>query len=95
MQTQDGNVGSFVAVNTGNVVEVEDSEGQPLAGSDDFGVWWGTERAAWVLSEQYYTVVVNGFIGPMPYMGHFVGTVEEAIHYAREHGVKDITAERG
>jgi hypothetical protein len=75
--------------------EFEDSEGQPLIGEDDRGVWWGTERAAWKLSDVWYTVVVTGYRGSQPYFGHFIGTVYEATMYAREHGVKDIVVETG
>lgn len=93
------NLNHFVDVATGNRIEpfegeMLDSEDYDIVGCDDeFGIWWGTPRAAWVLSEQANVVTVNGFVGPIPYMGYFVGTADEAMHYAREHGVKDITVD--
>jgi hypothetical protein len=94
--TTSSNLNHFVDVATGNRImpfkgEMLDSEDCDIVGCDDeFGIWWGTERAAWVLSEQPNVVVVNGFIGPNAYVGYFVGTAEEARHYAKTHGVKDI-----
>jgi hypothetical protein len=93
-QSHSSNLNHFVDPNTGNRLEGDalfDCEGCAIVGSDDEGTWWGTERAAWVLSEQYYSVVVNGYLGADYYIGYFIGTVEEARHYAMTHGVKDIT----
>jgi hypothetical protein len=92
------NLNHFVDPNTGDRLEGDalfDCEGCAIVGSDDEGTWWGTERAAWVLSEQYYSVIVNGYLGADPYVGYFIGTSEEARFYAMTHGVKDIEVMSG
>jgi len=94
--TTSDHISHFVDVISGEVLDEDevgcfidcDAEGHPLAGSDEMGVWWGTERAVWVLSQQYYTVEVWGWMGPDPYIGHFLGTEEEVRHYCETHGVK-------
>jgi len=81
------NRGFFVDIVTGERVEDHDAEGVDVMGSDEHGVWWGTRRAAWWLSEQHYVVEVWGHIGSEPYQGHFIGTVEEAVDYCERHMV--------
>lgn len=49
----DADVSFFVDVITGEryeALDFEDPYGQELVGDDLEGLWWGTERAAWVLS---------------------------------------------
>jgi hypothetical protein len=82
------NRGFFVDIVTGERVEVCDVHGVDVMGADEHGLWWGTERAAWVLSEQAYTVEVWGHVGSEAYAGHFIGTEEEAIDYAERHMVR-------
>jgi hypothetical protein len=50
-------------------------------------LWWGTDRAPWLLHEHWCTAVVYGRIGRARWRGHFVGTPEAAIEYAETHGV--------
>lgn len=66
----------------------EDREGRLLIGTDERGSWWGTESAAWILSEQDHVVEVWGYIGPDPYVGHFMGTVDEVQNHCKCHGIK-------
>jgi len=78
----------------GTYIEV-DREGAPLIGDDEHGVWWGTEDAAWVLSEVWYSTRVQGYLGSENYTGHFIGTMEEVLFYCVEHGVKVYSVECG
>lgn len=75
--------------------EKEDVHGQDLIGVDDDGIWWGTDRAAWVLSTHQTTCYVHGWQGNHPYVGHFCGTAAEAIDYAETHGVTVKFVESG
>lgn len=72
-----------------------DAHGTDLIGVDEYGVWWGTERAAWVLHEHPFTVQVRGRIGRLAWEGHFVGTEDAAIEYAETHGVVVDEVESG
>jgi len=90
--------GYFVDVQAGERLadhETWDAHGTPLIGMDDDGFWWGTERAAWVLHEYPFVVVVHGTLGCRPWDGYFVGTEEAAIEYAETHGVTVGEVESG
>ena len=81
---------TFIDVRSGDPFgpdECEDSGGRDLAGHDDMGWWWGIEEAAWLLSQQWYTVEVLGIMHGEDYYGHFIGTVDEAREYCGRHGV--------
>ena len=65
-----------------------DRKGRPLIGIDDEGMWWGTEEAAWFLSEQAFSVQVCGWCGSTPYDGYFIGTVDEARDYCENRRIK-------
>ena len=80
--------------------ETIDAHGTDLVGVDgDGGLWWGTERAAWVLHEHAFTVIVRGTMGwpggRRRWTGRFVGTEEAAIHYAETHSVVVDEVESG
>ena len=78
--------------------EYLDPYGQELLGEDEHGLWWGTERAAWVLSPgpiegRVVRVVGKATLTPdvahpwLPpkevlYDGFFIGSDEEAQSYA-------------
>lgn len=69
--------------------EKVDAHAQPLIGSDRHGCWWGTERAAWKLSDADTVVHLYGSLGPgMDWDGWFIATATEAQRYAETHGVK-------
>lgn len=91
--------GYFVDVAAGERLadhETVDAHGTDLIGVDyDGGLWWGTERAAWVLHEHAFTVIVRGKLGRRPWSGHFVGTEDAAIEYAETHGVVVDEVESG
>ena len=90
--------GYFVDVVAGERLgdnETWDAYGQDLVGTDDEGLWWGTERAAWVLHEHPFVVEVWGRIGALDWIGYFVGTEEAAIDYAETHGVVVERVESG
>lgn len=73
-----------------------DADGVDLIGVDDGGdLWWGTPRAAYVLSNHWAIVRVGGFIGSARWDGFFVGTDDEAIDYARGHSVHVDHVESG
>lgn len=82
------NTDCFVDVGTGEVIDDVDSEGVDLIGIDEWGAWWGTPRAAWVISQQPFTVEVWGYAGADPYFGHFVGTPEEARDYVERRRIR-------
>lgn len=82
------NVGYFVDPSDGSRFgdhELWDVHGQDLIGADRYGLWWGTPRAMWVLSDKGCHVVVYGRCGHLDYVGHFFGTVAEAVDYAECH----------
>lgn len=96
--------GRFIEPESGEIVDEEngcggwcdvDREGHPLVGYDEMGMWWGTERAVWVLSQQTYTVEVWGYCGADEYIGHFMGTMEEAREYCECHSVKVTLVQKG
>jgi hypothetical protein len=67
-----------------------DVHGQPFTGTDDDGkaVWWGTERAAWKLSDAETVVRVYGKLrSGLDWDGFFLATEEEAVAYAEAHEV--------
>jgi hypothetical protein len=67
---------------------LDDANGTPIVGEDDeWGMWWGTVRAAWCLSFHCATVHVSGYMGAIPWSGVFIGTADEAVDYAERHGV--------
>lgn len=92
-------VDRFVDVVTGEPYgddEKWDVNGVDFIGVDpDGSLWWGTERAAHVLSDHWASVRVSGWIGNAHWMGHFVGTDAEAIDYAERHGVTVDHVESG
>jgi hypothetical protein len=76
-----------------------DPHGTPLIGEDEWGLWWGTERAAWVLSEGSTSRLVR-FTGTIcrttvKWDGFFIGTDDEATLYAECHGVTVAHLEPG
>jgi len=77
--------------------ETCDVHGQELLGMDEERgeLWWGTQRAAWVLYPHFATVLIYGYVGPYHYSGHFVGTAEDVIDYAERHMVKVTHVEDG
>jgi hypothetical protein len=90
--------GYFVDVEAGERLGDDDkidAHGVDLIGFDEDGFWWGTERAAWVLFEHPYVVIVHGTLGRHPWDGYFVGTEEAAIEYAETHGVVVSAIESG
>ena len=77
-------------------IEMEDAHGRALIGAgDEGGLWWGTERAAWVLHEHPFVVEVWGKIGRRDWFGFFIGTEDAAILYAETHGVVVERVESG
>lgn len=91
MTKRETETGYFVDVCTGERLEDGecDADGVDLVGCDEMGLWWGTQDAAWVLSHRSGpTVEVWGEIGGEPWQGVFVGTLEEAVAYAENHGVR-------
>jgi len=74
---------------TGEVIaEGCDARGTAVVGSDEEGMWWGTERAAWILEGDGLALVeVWGTLCGEPYTGWFVGTVEGARDYCWRHSV--------
>ena len=77
-------------------IEMEDAHGRELIGVDyEGGIWWGTERAAWVLHEHPYVVEIWGKIGRRNWFGFFIGTEDAAISYAEAHGVVVERVESG
>ena len=90
--------GYFVDVEAGDRLRDDerwDAHGVPLIGADEDGVWWGTDRAAWVLREHPFTVTIHGHRGRQDWDGHFVGTEADAIEYAETHGVTVDHVESG
>jgi hypothetical protein len=70
----------------GNYID-HDVHGTPFAGYDEeYGAWWGTDRALWVLSFGEHHVI-SGRIGYSDYIGHFLGTEAEVIEYCLTHGI--------
>jgi hypothetical protein len=74
----------------------DDALGVPVSGQDSRGRWWGTRRAAWLLSDNAQVVRVSGWVMPdgkdaardmLPWDGWFVGTKEQAENCARMCGV--------
>lgn len=80
-------IGHFIDTISDEIVEDIDAHGVDVIGEDEHGIWWGTERAAWMISHTYYTVDVWGHLHGKPWQGVFIGTVEEAVDYAERHGV--------
>jgi hypothetical protein len=72
---------------------VFDTHGVELIGADDSGLWWGTERACWVLSERGAAVRASGFIGSETWDGFFIGSESEAKRYAETHSVREVKTE--
>ena len=73
-----------------------DAYGVELIGVDQHGaLWWGTDRAAWLLHEHPFTVQIHGRLGRRNWTGHFIGTEEAAIAYAESHGVVVEDVESG
>lgn len=88
--------GYFVDPETGERLPddaVFDAHGVELIGADDHGLWWGTERACWVLSEGGPVVEASGFIGSEVWGGFFIGSEGDAEWYAETHGVKSVHTE--
>lgn len=88
--------GYFVDSETGEPLPddtVFDAHGIELIGADDNGLWWGTERAAWVLSEGQTLVRASGFIGSEAWDGFFIGSEDEVEWYAETHGVREVDTE--
>jgi len=70
--------------------ELHDAHGVDLVGVDpDGSMWWGTERATWVLEDGATTVVrVSGWMGPVRWDGFFLGAAEAAVDYAEQRRVR-------
>lgn len=82
--------GFFVDTETGERIEDGEIDANGVApfGEDDDGFWWGTSRAAWVLSDADTLIECWGDLGAEEWAGMFIGTVSEAADYAERHGVR-------
>jgi hypothetical protein len=69
-----------------------DPTGSDLIGSDEDALWWGTDRAAWLLSEEDTIVRVSGRCraSAKDFHATFIGTPEEATRYAERWGTIDL-----
>jgi hypothetical protein len=74
-----------------------DVHGTDVVGEDENGMWWGTDRAAWLLGDppvrKAYLVRVDGFLASEPWTGFFIGrrgVERRAVSYARRRAVKDV-----
>lgn len=90
----------FIDTRTGEVLDLPgqptcDVNGVDFIGEDDAGAWWGTERAAWMLSttEGRCLVEVSGFLGSVEWQGFFIGTVEEALLWAEKRWIRIVQHE--
>ena len=72
---------------------VFDAHGVDLVGADEEGLWWGTERAAWVLCARGDLVRVSGWLGASTWDGFFIGSAAQAERYAESHGVRHMHIE--
>ncbi len=85
----------FVSVTTGEILDESkdghyidvDRGGTPTIGDEEDNAWWGTEDAAYVISETYYTTQVYGYQGKKKWVGHFIGTMEEIVRHCDEQGI--------
>jgi hypothetical protein len=76
----------------------QDPHGQDLIGDDEEGLWWGTERAAWVLSPgpiHGRFVRVTGQRKGVLYDGFFIGSEAEAVDYVERRGFDVFHIEEG
>lgn len=74
--------------------ELDDANGRELIGDDDHGLWWGTERAFWVLeageSARELIVVTGEDKWGHPFDGYFYGSPARVIAFVLRYRLKNM-----
>lgn len=69
----------------------EDADGTPVTGEDEDGIWWGTNRAYWVIDPRGQLLELTGFLGPTPYHMYLrVESKEAALAVGAKRGLKEM-----